>query len=178
MVEDYLHCLEEEKKNAKLAIATAEAILHEENDEGSLQSHDLLQRECAAYLGITIDTLRNWEKNGLLEVKRKENGYRVYTQEDLKRLIMIRSLRCANYSLSAILRMLNALSRDPYVNPAKELDTPREDEDVISACDRLLTSLSEAQENARFIHKRLLDFKRDFPSSDNAGSASAKETKM
>ena len=34
--------------------------------------------------------------NGLLTVKRKENGYRVYTDEDIKRLKIIRSLAVLN----------------------------------------------------------------------------------
>ncbi|WP_334308079.1 hypothetical protein [Aminipila sp.] len=29
-----------------------------------------------------MDTLRNWELNGLIAVKRKQNRYRVYTAED------------------------------------------------------------------------------------------------
>lgn len=34
------------------------------------------QKEVSEYLGITMDSLRNWEMNGLLTVKRRENGYR------------------------------------------------------------------------------------------------------
>ncbi len=71
------------------------------------------QKEVSEYLGITMDSLRNWEMNGLLTVKRRENGYRVYTDEDIQRLKIIRSLRCANYSLEAILRMLQQLSKNP-----------------------------------------------------------------
>lgn len=57
-----------------------------------------------------MDTLRNWEMNGLVNIKRKPNGYRIYTYEDIQRLKVIRSLKYGNYSLSAILRMLNKLS--------------------------------------------------------------------
>ena len=63
---------------------------------------------------MTIDTLRNWELNGLLTVKRRENSYRVYNDEDIKRLKIISSLRCANYSLSAILRLLKQLDENKY----------------------------------------------------------------
>ena len=48
------------------------------------------QKEVSEYLGITMDSLRNWEMNGLLTVKRRENGYRVYTDEDIQRLKIIR----------------------------------------------------------------------------------------
>ena len=56
------------------------------------------RKEAAGILGVTIDTLRNWELNGLFSVRRMANGYRVYTEEDMQRLTIIRSLRCANYS--------------------------------------------------------------------------------
>ena len=102
-------------------------------------------------LGVTIDTLRNWELNGLFTIKRTENRYRVYTEEDMLRLKIIRSLRCANYSLSAILRMLQALSDDPQTNIQIAINTPKDDDDIIRACDKLLTSLNEAKNNAFYV---------------------------
>ncbi len=64
--------------------------------------------EIAALVGLHPNTVRMYEEWGLIQKpKRKENGYRVYNETDMKRLKIIRSLRCANYSLSAILRMLN-----------------------------------------------------------------------
>ena len=83
------------------------------------------------------------------------NGYRVYTEEDMQRLTIIRSLRCANYSLSSILRMLNALSRNPSADIRKIIDTPGEDDDIITACDKLLTSLAEAKENAGYVESQI-----------------------
>ncbi|MNO89901.1 hypothetical protein D3C76_813980 [compost metagenome] len=100
--------------------------------------------------------------NGLLKVKRKENGYRVYRDEDLKLLKIIRSLRCANYSLSAILRMLNVLDRNPEADIRKVIDTPKEDEDIISVCDKLLTSLNFAEKNAKIMLIQLDKMKKQF----------------
>ena len=40
------------------------------------------RKEASEYLGVSMDALRNWEMNGLLTVKRKENGYRIYTAAD------------------------------------------------------------------------------------------------
>ena len=109
------------------------------------------RKEAADLLGITIDTLRNWELNGLFTIKRRENGYRVYSMKDIQRLKIIRSLRCANYSLTAILRMLRAISDNPAANIRMVIDTPNEDDDIMKACDKLLTSLSQARENAVFV---------------------------
>ena len=48
------------------------------------------KNEAATYLNITADTLRNWDRNGLIDVKRKSNGYRVYDENDLRILSIIR----------------------------------------------------------------------------------------
>lgn len=109
------------------------------------------RKEVSDYLNISIDTLRNWELNGLISIKRKENGYRVYTNEDIIRLKIIRSLRCANYYLSAILRMLNVVSENPNIDIKYVIDKPNNDDDIISACDKLITSLNLAEENAHYI---------------------------
>ena len=109
------------------------------------------RKEAADFLGVTIDTLRNWELNGLFTIKRRENGYRVYSEKDIQRLKIIRSLRCANYSLAAILRMLRAINDDPAANIRTVIDTPNEDDDIIKACDKLLTSLAEARKNAVYV---------------------------
>ena len=100
--------------------------------------------------------------NGLLRVKRKQNGYRFYTGEDIERLKIIRSLRYANYSLEAILRMLNALEHNPQANIEQVLNTPKEDADIISVCDRLIVSLQAAEKNAEKMIEILTDMKKEF----------------
>ena len=122
----------------------------------------MTRKEAAACLQVTADTLRNWELNGLLTVKRRQNGYRVYSAGDIRRLRIIRALRCANYSLAAILRMLSALSWDPAADIRQVLDTPGEDESVISVCDRLITSLDAAIRNAGELRDQLNHMKMQF----------------
>lgn len=126
------------------------------------QTRVMTRQEVSDYLGISMDTLRNWEMNGLLEVKRKRNGYRIYTESDMMRLKIIRSLRCANYSLSAILRMMNALTEGRAIDLRKMINTPQEDETIISVCDKLLTSLEAAKENAQHMLKQLRFMEKKF----------------
>ena len=120
-------------------------ILHGEVHESQLS---LKRKEVSEYLDISVDVLRNWEMNGLMTIKRKENGYRIYTDADIRQLKIIRVLRCANYSLEAIRRMMQQLSENPEADIREILDTPRQNGDIISACDRLLLSLSKAEINA------------------------------
>ena len=105
LTQEYLDGLSVERHNAEEAIQIVQDILSGETD---VHRFSMKRKEVSEYLDISMDTLRNWEMNGLLTVKRKENGYRVYTDEDIKRLKIIRSLRCAKYSLEAILRMLRS----------------------------------------------------------------------
>lgn len=160
LTEYYLQQIKNEQKNAEEAIAIAKKLLSGGNQETGITF--LTRKEAADYLQISIDTLRNWEMNGLLTVKRKQNGYRVYTDEDFRQLKIIRSLRCANYSLSSILRMLNTLSRNPDADIRQVIDTPKENDDIISVCDKLLTSLHYAEQNAKVMLSHLEKMKKQF----------------
>ena len=159
LTQEYLMQVREEIANAEEAIVIAKQILDGRTEENI---HAMKRKEVSEYLKISMDTLRNWEMNGLLTVRRKRNGYRVYSDEDIKRLKIIRSLRCANYSLEAILTMLVQLSQDPEIDIKKALDTPREDTEIIAVCDKLVTSLMAAMCNAEKMILKLKDMKSRF----------------
>lgn len=149
MAKCYLKQLDVEMGHAEEAIEITRKILNSSEDIPEKELA-LTRKEAADILQITIDTLRNWELNGLITVKRRQNQYRVYYYDDIQRLKIIRSLRCANYSLSAILRMLQELSQNPAADLRKTIDTPSANDDVITACDKLLTSLTEAKINMQY----------------------------
>lgn len=106
--------------------------------------------ETAHMLGVTVDVLRNWERNGLLQVPRNPgNGYRRYGTPEISRLRVIRMLGRAGYSLAAILRMLVQFDRGDSVDLRQALDTPRPDEDVYVASDHWLTTLALQEQRAQ-----------------------------
>ena len=156
LTEEYLKQIKQERRNAEEAIKCVKQIIsggHQEN------LHNLKRRDVSKLLDISVDTLRNWEMNGLLTVKRKDNGYRVYTDEDIQRLKIIRSLKCANYSLEAILRLLQQLSLNPKTNIRAVLNSPKQSDEIISVCDKLIVSLSSAKRNAYAILEMLHEMK-------------------
>lgn len=56
-------------------------------------------KEAAEFLGISPSTLRNWEKQGKLSAHRNPmNGYRLYRQGELERLLKL--IRNSNSSLN------------------------------------------------------------------------------
>lgn len=159
LTKEYLTQIRRERANAEEAIKIVKQILSGATEKNT---HFLKRKEVSNYLDISMDALRNWEMNGLLSVKRKQNGYRVYTDEDIKRLKIIRPLRCANYSLEAILRMIQQLSKNPNADIRKALNTPKADAEIITACDKLIVSLSAAEVNAIEMIDRLENMKNKF----------------
>lgn len=157
--QEYLEQIYTEKRNAEEAIDIVKQLLESESTDDAPY---MKRKEVSEYLDISMDTLRNWELNGLLKVKRRKNGYRIYTGTDIKYLKIIRALRCANYSLQSILQMLNEMSQDTDFNIKAALNTPQSGADIISVCDHLIISLDEAAVNAQTIIKMLLDMKSKY----------------
>lgn len=146
-VRSYRANLDEEQTNARKALLAVRQIRESAAESGTRVVY-FSRKACAFDLGIRLDQLRNWERNGLLPDTSIDGMRRRYTERDVDFLCVIRSLRCAGFSHASILRMLTALSADPYADPVVLIDTPRADEEIVSACDRLLTSLEESIANA------------------------------
>ncbi len=64
-------------------------------------------KEMESALGISKANIRFYEKEGLLDPKRAENGYREYTDDDLERLRTIVVLRKLGVSIEHIKKLLN-----------------------------------------------------------------------
>jgi DNA-binding transcriptional MerR regulator len=113
--------------------------------------------EAARLCGVTADQIRNWERNGLLTIPRdSRSGYRLFGDEDLERLLLIRLAVRSRFSLSAIRRVMRALEasllgdsaeRNGEVLLERMIDTPTEDELAFFQpfpTDRWISTLNEA----------------------------------
>ena len=106
--------------------------------------------EVARLLGVSVDIVRNAERNGLITVPRNlYNGYRLFRKREIERLQIIRMLTRAGYSHMAILRMFLELDAGNTRNLKKVLDTPRADEDIFTVADRWLTTLQVQKKMAQ-----------------------------
>ncbi len=142
----YLRHLIEEKAGAEEAICIVIDIIK----NGTALNENVLfsgRNETAAILGISVDVLRDWERNGLIQVPRDSRGHRKYGLKEMNRLKIIRTLRNAHYSMMSILRMLKRLDYGE-MNIRDAIDTPAREEDIICAADRYITALSMAQKDA------------------------------
>lgn len=107
--------------------------------------------EAAKLLDVTIDMLRDWERNGLIAIPRSpENGYRVYGPDELNMLRVIRILRRSRYSNMSILRVIQHIRSGSVEGIRDIIDTPAFDEERGYLCftDSLLSTLSNASQAA------------------------------
>lgn len=137
---------------AERSQAEAAAAVLEQWADGAMveiTSRSLTVGQTARLLALTIDILRNWERNGLLVVPRDpQTGYRRYGAAEIGRLRVIRLLLRAGYSVMAVLRMLLRLDQGRRDGLREALDTPVSDEDILTAADRWLTTLAEQEQRA------------------------------
>jgi DNA-binding transcriptional MerR regulator len=112
--------------------------------------------QTAQHLGVTVDQLYNWDRNGLLDVPRDPaTGYRLYGAAEIGRLRVIRMLRESGYSLMAILRMLRHFDAGKAGDLREVLDTPGENEGLETIADRWLTTLEEQEKRAQAIIRQI-----------------------
>lgn len=153
----YLDSVKTELESANLAANLLENWA-QKKEEGNA-SKPLPIREVSKLLGVSLDVIRNWERNGLIKIPRNSyNSYRLFGEKEIERLSIINMLSRAGYSHMAILRMFIELDRGITRNLKKALDTPREDEDVFMASDRWLTTL-QGQELLSYQIIRLINEK-------------------
>lgn len=152
----YEKMIDHEIKQAKEAVMISHGYLQtKQNDLNTVYTRS----QVAHMLDISVDQLRNWEMNGLLNIKRKQNGYRIYDSNDLNQIKIIRSLRFANYSLQSILRLMTADGLNSHMDIEHILNHPHQEEEIISTCDQLLISLQKAKENVSFMFDIIKDLK-------------------
>jgi DNA-binding transcriptional MerR regulator len=141
--EDLQKMVRREEDLARAAAAVLEQWAHGETAPRK-SSPPLSIGKTARLLTVSVDMLRSWERNGLLDVPRNPaNGYRQYGPAEIDRLRVIRTLRKARYSTMAILRMMLAFEQGQRTDLTAVLDTPHPDEDAAYVTDQWLTTLTE-----------------------------------
>lgn len=71
-------------------------------------------------LGISRDSLRFYEKKGIISPQKLENGYRCYSYEDIRRLLDIMFYRRLNFSIEDINQIVHQSSFGSYYTMIQE----------------------------------------------------------
>jgi DNA-binding transcriptional MerR regulator len=150
----YLARVRMEKTSAEAALEFLERWAAGHRMDASQQSMHI--RQAARHLNVTVDMLRNWERNGLIAVPRDpQNGYRIYGPAEFGRLRVIRMLAQSGYSLMAILKMLSRFDQGERTNLREALNLSSEDTEIQIIADRWLASLVELEERAQTIIRQV-----------------------
>jgi DNA-binding transcriptional MerR regulator len=81
-------------------------------NENSKKKMYLRSGDLARLAGVSSDTLRNYERKGLLaRPRRSANGYREYPASDLDRVRLVRSALVMGFTLDELARILSVRDR-------------------------------------------------------------------
>jgi DNA-binding transcriptional MerR regulator len=146
----FLAQVQAERAHAEAAVAFLERWA--QGGRADTAARPLTIGATAKHLALSVDMLRNWERNGLLVTPRHpQSGYRLYGAPEIGRLRVIRMLRQAGYSMMAILRMLRRFDAGERQNLRLVLDTPALDEDIYYVSDNWLTTLAQTEARAQAV---------------------------
>ncbi|MBL1077051.1 MerR family transcriptional regulator [Nocardia sp. 2] len=101
--------------------------------------------DAAAVLGMEAHVLRHWESMGLLHPPRSASGHRVYDEQTLDRVRMIRILKRAGLSLEQIRRLGTADHADRRDLVADKRSEIQERIAVLRNTERFLAHLLECR---------------------------------
>lgn len=140
----YLQAVKEDIRRTKLAVDIVMDKLQETREDDSLYT----KKQAALLAGVTSETIRNWERNGLF---RQRNQYekRLYSQQELKRMYVIRLLLDNGYSMMAVKSFFQEFNGGGRESAMRQLMEPGDNEDLIYRADRYMETLLETREKAR-----------------------------
>ena len=109
----------------------------------SPEGHKLTIGGLASAAGVGVETIRFYQRRGLIETPTRESGIRRYGNDDLRRLRFIRQAKAAGFTLEEI-RELLALDAGEDRGRARELASAR-----IAELDSRIAELEQARDSLR-----------------------------
>lgn len=81
----------------------------------------------AEIAGVNTSSIRHWEKEGLIHSERnKENGYRVFSIHELRKILVISSLRKTIYYIEHMKKLLDNLDTKNFTQIEESLQLAKE----------------------------------------------------
>ena len=69
--------------------------------------------ELAERTGLSLRTIRHYDDVGLLPASRTEGGFRVYTEQDVERLLVVLQMKPLGFTLEEMAELLELLGAGP-----------------------------------------------------------------
>ncbi|MDE7324937.1 MAG: MerR family transcriptional regulator [Lachnospiraceae bacterium] len=105
------------------------------------------KKQAAALIGVTPESIRNWERNGLLD-QAKLYQKRYYSQNAMERMYVIRLLLDNGYSMMAVRSFFAAFDAKGTGAGVVMLTNPGESQTLIYRADRYLETLLHTRKKA------------------------------
>ncbi len=110
---------------------------------------ELTIKEVSTMYNISADTLRYYEKIGLIDpVKRNENGIRDYKEIDLKRTQFLKCMRLSGLSIDMLLQYIELLHQGEHTIPQRK-------EILMKQREVILLKMKELQETLEHLNKKI-----------------------
>lgn len=150
--------IEEEQKRINDVVKESHRLMLESCKEAK-NTLVVKRKEAAKIIGISVDVLRNWERNSLVQIEKDQYGCNIYTENSLNFLKAVKLLRSVGFSIMSIINM-----RDYYRGgDEKELRNALEvtvSEDEIYYTDYLLSSLTSLKKVLPEMRTQLEEIKK------------------
>jgi len=148
---EYLEKVEIETERAKAALRVLDNWF--EDNVGDRNNPIIRTRKKAAnHIGVSIDSLRTWERNGLFSIKKDSRDILIFSEWDIEKIMVIRLLRNCGYSIASLLRVFGK-EGELEEKPSKILSLPDNNSDINYDTDMFLKYLDEHRERAKKIIK-------------------------
>lgn len=109
MVNNQLHLIQLEKQRVEEILGMVKKADFKEYRNVKL-TDSMTIGKVAEMAGVNTSAIRHWEKEGLITSTRdKENGYRMFTLSELRKILVISSLRKTIYYIENLKDLLNDL---------------------------------------------------------------------
>jgi DNA-binding transcriptional MerR regulator len=115
--------------------------------------------QLARITGVSTDTLRHYERKGLLKSRRSPNGYRDYPQHSVNRVMLIRNALAIGFGLDDLAQILKI--RDAGGAPCRKVLAM-----ATAKLDELETLLNELTRLRDDLRKLLKEWNRQLESTD------------
>lgn len=135
------------------------AMKRMEYDSESTADKLYTKKQAAEMLGVTPETVRNWERNGLIYGGAPYQR-RFYGEADLNRMYVIRFLLDTGYSMMAILRFLTEYEVGEEQRAMQLLFGTEAGEDLKYRADRYLDTLRQLEKKANVLRELLDEMKK------------------
>ena len=110
--------------------------------------------EVAERVGLSLRTVRYYEEQGLFEpAGRTDGGFRLYTQREVDRLLLIKQMKPLGFTVQQMRDLLNAHGQLDVEDTQTREDAERRlaefAQQAVERCDELRDQLTRAEEFAR-----------------------------